>query len=76
MLYEVITLKGGNEARNRGDIDQASTLYQEYISSHPFSQPENPHLPDLKYSQNYIRNLLKAYDSLFDILRDRNDLEP
>lgn len=68
-------LKGGNEARNKGNKGQAVTLYQEYITSHPFSKPGNLHTSELKYSQNYIRNLLKAYDSLFDILRDNNNLE-
>jgi len=68
-------LKSGNEARDLGNLEQAAFLYQEYITCHPFSDPGDPHLPEFKYSQNYIRKLLKAYDSLFDIFRDNRNFE-
>jgi len=60
----------GNVARDLGDLSGAIQNYQAYISSHPFTQGIGFPGPRPKNNQYLLRNLLLAYDNLFDVLRE------
>lgn len=63
-------LEQGNVARDLGNMSDAIQNYQDYITSHPFSQETGFSGPLLKNRQYLLRNLLRAYDNLFDLLRE------
>lgn len=62
-------LKQGNVARDLGNLPEAIQYYQDYITSHPFSEETGFSGPIPKNGQYFLRNLLTAYDNLFDVLR-------
>lgn len=68
-------LQQGNIARDLGNMSDAIQNYQDYITSHPLSQETGFSGPLLKNRQYFLRNLLRAYNNLFDLLRQngRND---
>ena len=63
-------LNQGNIARDMGDLSGAAAFYEEYIKTHPLSSDNVPSRRFRKRSQYHLRNLLIAYDNLFDVLRD------
>lgn len=62
-------LQQGNASRDLGRLPDAIHQYQEYITSHSFSQETGFSGPMPKNGQYFLRNLLTAYDNLFDVLR-------
>lgn len=62
-------LQSGNAAKSKGKHLEAAGFYQDYISSHPFTTGPALQDPALKKRQFAIRNLLKGYKGLLDILR-------
>lgn len=76
-------LKQGHEAKNTGDTYGAIQSYQDYINSHPFSKHLNSSKAALlgasgtpsNSNQYLLRNLLIAYENLFDVLRENGQRE-
>jgi outer membrane protein assembly factor BamD (BamD/ComL family) len=67
--------KQGNVARELGDLPKAVHNYQDYISSHPFTLANGFPGPQVNNNQYLLRNLLLAYENLFDILRENGSAD-
>ena len=68
-------LQQGNTARDLGNLPDAIQNYQEYITSHPLSQETGFSGPLYKNGQYFLRNLLTAYNNLFDLLRQNGRVD-
>lgn len=68
-------LNKGNIARDMGNLQEAVSHYEDYISSHPFSSAAYTSRRYRNRSQYYLRNLLITYGNLLDILRDTGDTD-
>ncbi len=69
-------LKKADEERALGNPATARSYYQDYIRTHPLTKDTGRSMrSSLQNRQFHLRNLLTAYNHLFDILREDNQLE-
>jgi hypothetical protein len=68
-------LKKADEERALGHLATARSYYQDYIRTHPLTNDTSRMRSSLQDRQFYLRNLLIAYDRLFDILGEDKQLE-
>jgi TolA-binding protein len=69
-------LKKADEERALGNPATALSYYQDYIRTHPLTKDTGRSMrSSVQNRQFHLRNLLTAYNNLFDIMRKDNQLE-
>jgi hypothetical protein len=67
-------LKKADEERALGNLHTARSYYRDYIRTHPLTNDTSRMRSSLQDRQFFLRNLLIAYDRLFDILGEDKQL--
>lgn len=65
-------LQKAKQAQDKNSSNEAISLYKEYINTHPATLG-NPRKGYIKNRQYYLRNLIIAYDNLFDLYLQAGD---